>query len=219
MRVVVIACAVLLMLAVGAGALAQAGGAKRGGRFGGDEGLAAVKDLGLSNDQTKKIGAIVKKHRQDVGALLKSNAAQEEKRKKIQPLRSKAAADIAGVLTPAQRQKAKEKGLIERLLSPRPRDHGRLLRVLDQLNLSASQKSKVKAISDGSRAKAKAIGDNKSLTEDQKRAKLMELRKATLEKVKAVLTAQQKDKLEKLFKAHGGPGPGFGQRGAKRPAG
>jgi len=218
MRVVVIACAVLLILAVGVGVLAQAGGGKRGARFGGDEGLATVKDLGLSNDQMKKIGAIVKKFRADVGAVLKSNAAQEEKRKKIEALKSKAAAGIAGVLTPAQRQKAKEKKLIERLLSPRARDHGRFLQVLEQLNLSASQKSKIKAILEDSRAKAKAISDNKSLTEDQKRAKHMELRKQTMEKAQAVLTAEQKAKLEKLRKDRGRPGPGSGPPAAKRAA-
>ncbi len=218
MRPRLVACAVVLMLAVSAGALAQGDAAKRGARFGGDDGLAAMKKLGLSQDQTKKITAIVEKYRTDVATVLRSSATREEKRKKIDALKSKAAAGIGAVLTPAQRTMAKEKGLIDRLLGRRAGGHRGMLAALDQVNLSEAQKGKIKAIFEDSRTKAKAIGDNKSLSDEQKRSKHQELRQQTMEKVNAVLTSEQKAKLEKLLKDRNKPGPGPNRPAAKRAA-
>ncbi len=219
MRALTTACAILMVFALGAGVLAQAPGGRRGAPPRGEPGLAALKDLGLSQEQTKKISAIVRDYRMDVAAAFRSGAAPEETKNKIDALKSKAATAIEAVLTPAQKQNAKEKGLIERLLNPRARDQARLMDVLEELNLSQAQKTKITAILDDSKAKRKAIDDDKALTAEQRRAKHLELRKQTMDNVNAVLTAEQRAKLDKLLKDRGRPGPGPGGPPPASPAG
>jgi Spy/CpxP family protein refolding chaperone len=76
------------------------------------------------------------------------------------------------------------------------RDGGRMMeRMAKELNLSAGQKTKIQAIMKESRERGRKIRENKSLSEDQKRAKMRENREATRKRMDAVLTATQKKKL------------------------
>jgi|GEM_PF-2928280 Spy/CpxP family protein refolding chaperone len=204
-----------LFVLTGIVALAQAPAAGR--RATPDDGRAVFRELGLTQDQIQKIRTIVAKYRQDVAAVIRSGATESEKQKKIASLKSKAAADISNVLTPAQRQKAKEKNLVERLLSRAPSDHLRFMNLLEQLNLTAEQKSKVKAILDDSQRKILEVRSNNSLTTEQKRAKLEAIRQDTMNKIRSLLTADQKKKLDEILKARPGPGPmpGPGPRGPR----
>ena len=216
MRLPVIAIAALMVLAMGAAAFAQGGGHGGGAHMAMNDVNGTAKELGLSKDQISKIGAVVRKYWADARDVFRSSASQDEKKKKIEALKSKAAANIGAVLTPAQRTKAKQKKWIERLLSPHGRDHGRLQAIVSQLNLTADQQTKIKVISEESRKKMQAIRDNSSLSEEQRRAKFLELRNETTGKIKAVLTPAQREKLEQLMKSQGGPGPGAGRPRAKR---
>jgi protein CpxP len=73
---------------------------------------------------------------------------------------------------------------------------GRTAKLLKELNLTADQQAKIKKIQDESRAKFKAIQDDKTLTDDKKKAKFQEAMKGNRTKLEAVLTADQKKKFE-----------------------
>ncbi|MGC8861230.1 MAG: hypothetical protein ACP5R5_00480 [Armatimonadota bacterium] len=221
MKHVAKAAAIALMLAFCVSALGQPPRPGPGGRFGRVADSAIFKDLGLSQTQIAKVEAIVRKYRADARVVFSSKPSPDEARKKIDALKSKAAVDIQSVLTPEQRQKAKKNGSIELLLGFGVGQHGRLMSLLEQLNLSAAQKTKIKAILDDSWAKRQAISDNRSRSIDQKRAKYLELRKQTNDRIMAVLTKDQKARFEKLLKERarpgppGRPGPGPDRRAAK----
>ncbi|MDH7602036.1 MAG: hypothetical protein QHI38_07800 [Armatimonadota bacterium] len=218
-RILIFAAAIALLMAVVAASAFSQTPSPPPGPGPRQAGNAAVfKELGLSQEQSQKIAAIVRKYRQDVGSIVRSSIPDAEKQKKIASLKSKAAAEISNVLTPAQRQKAKEKNLIERLLSRVPGEHARFAALLEQLNLTADQKTKVKAILDDLQAKTASIMSNTSLTRDQKRAKIAEARQQAMDKIKSLLTADQKKKLDELLKSRPGPGPmggGPGPRGGR----
>lgn len=68
------------------------------------------------------------------------------------------------------------------------------------LNLSEEQGQKMKTLNEDGRAKMQAIRDDASLNDEQKRTKLMELRKDQNEKRMAILTPEQKKKWEDKMK-------------------
>jgi Spy/CpxP family protein refolding chaperone len=83
-----------------------------------------------------------------------------------------------------------------------------------ELNLSKEQAEKVDAIHKERMEAMKAIKSDTSLTPEQAKEKIMELKKQTQDKMNAVLTPEQQAKLETLKKNNskgpGGPGGGPG---------
>jgi protein CpxP len=82
-----------------------------------------------------------------------------------------------------------------------------------KLNLTPDQVTQVKAIDDDSRKQMMALRDDTSTTGPDKRAKMMDIRKASQDKIRAVLTDDQKTKYDALLEQmkerrenHGGPG-------------
>ena len=71
---------------------------------------------------------------------------------------------------------------------------------LDELNLSTEQKQKARELKKNDDAAKDAIKNDANMTEDQKKAKLKELRKARQEKLKTMLTPEQKEKLKTISK-------------------
>ncbi|HEY5331619.1 MAG TPA: hypothetical protein VIJ79_17200 [Acidobacteriaceae bacterium] len=90
----------------------------------------------------------------------------------------------------------------------------RLEMMTKELNLSADQQVKVKAILEDGRAKMMAARDPNA-SQDDRRAKMMELRKTESDHIKAVLDDGQKAKFDEMQKREmermrdgGGRGPG-----------
>ena len=69
----------------------------------------------------------------------------------------------------------------------------RLKRMTELLTLTAEQQDKVKAILEKDRAKFDALKD---ATPEERRGKVVELMKAQMEEIGAVLTQEQKDKMK-----------------------
>lgn len=78
----------------------------------------------------------------------------------------------------------------------------------EHLGLSDEQATKITAIVEEGAKEVKALRDNKELSQEDRRAKMMELRKAEMEKIKAVLTPEQAKKAEEMFSRRGPGGPG-----------
>ena len=85
-------------------------------------------------------------------------------------------------------------------MEPRGRDmHSRQLEMLTQkLNLTADQQSKVKDIDEDTGKQMMAVRNDTSLSQDDKRAKMMDIRKSSQEKIRALLTDDQKTKYDAM---------------------
>jgi len=81
---------------------------------------------------------------------------------------------------------------------------GHLGKMLAELNLTDAQKSQIKPILMDHQKAAKAIREDSKLTADEKKTKLKDLGKEAHEKILAILTPEQKDKLKSLH--HKGKG-------------
>lgn len=81
------------------------------------------------------------------------------------------------------------------------------------LGLSDSQVAKIKPAMEASAAKGKALHDDASLSEEQKREKLREIKKAGADAIMAELTPEQKKKFEEHLKQHRKEGPPGGAKG------
>jgi Spy/CpxP family protein refolding chaperone len=79
--------------------------------------------------------------------------------------------------------------------------HDKLQEVVNDLNLSDDQKSKMKDIFTDAKSKREAIMNDTSLTDDQKRTKMKELHIGTMSKVNEVLTPEQRTQLKEKLEA------------------
>lgn len=73
-------------------------------------------------------------------------------------------------------------------------------KMADQLNLTADQKSQMKALHQDMKQQREGIMNDESLTADQKKQKMKELRKSQSEKMNTILTPDQQTKMKELRK-------------------
>ncbi len=91
------------------------------------------------------------------------------------------------------------------------------------LGLSEAQVAKIKPAMEANAAKGKALHDDTSLSEEQKKEKVREIRKAGADAIMAELTPEQKKKFEEHLKQHrkdgppGGAGGGGPKGGGRKP--
>ena len=71
---------------------------------------------------------------------------------------------------------------------------------MTQLNLNADQKTQMKALHQDMKQQRDAIMNDQTLTADQKKQKMKELRKAQSEKMNSILTPDQQAKMKELRK-------------------
>jgi Spy/CpxP family protein refolding chaperone len=79
------------------------------------------------------------------------------------------------------------------------RMQGRQLEMLtEKLNLTADQQTQVKAIDGDTAKQMMTVRDDSSLSPDDRRSKMMDIRKASQDKVRAILTDDQKTNYDAL---------------------
>ena len=76
---------------------------------------------------------------------------------------------------------------------------GQLKRMTQELNLSADQVSQIKAINEDTRKQAMSVRDDSSIAQADKRGKMMDIRKASQGKIRAVLNDDQKTKYDAML--------------------
>ncbi len=74
----------------------------------------------------------------------------------------------------------------------------RLKELAEQLNLTDEQKEKLKPIVQEQAEKLKALREDTTLSQQDKIAKFREIQQAGQEKIKAILTPEQQQKMDKL---------------------
>lgn len=84
------------------------------------------------------------------------------------------------------------------------------------LGLSEAQEKQMKTLAEETRTKSEAIRNNASLSDEQKRTQMMDLRKAQHEKRMAILTPEQKKKWEAQVKERGNRDRNGERRGSER---
>lgn len=91
-------------------------------------------------------------------------------------------------------------------------------RIAEKLGLTADQKARIQSITEGAKSQAKAIQGDSSLSQEQKRARLQELRTSVKSQIEAVLTPEQRAQIAaQKEKAQTQRGQGGGrQRGGRR---
>jgi len=208
----------------GRGRGGQGGRGGKGGFFGGFQGgrgglallsdEAVKKDLGINDDQTKKLEEFQTKMRTEMGTAFQGlrNLSQEERTSKFQDLQKKSAEMTAAaekeILLPKQ---------IERLKQISVQSH--LIRSNTSDALASEELSKDLGITDAQKEALKKAQDE---ADAEMQAGITKLREAARQKVLGVLTAEQQAKLKSLtgetiqFTRGGGPGGrgGTGGRGA-----
>ena len=89
-----------------------------------------------------------------------------------------------------------------------------------KLNLSADQSAKIKAQREALKVKVTAIKNNSSLTEEQKKAQMKEVRQSSQAEMKSILTPEQQKQMQEMRKGHKGKGmkPGKFKKESAKPA-
>jgi Spy/CpxP family protein refolding chaperone len=177
------------------------------------------KEIDLDADQKEKVQALVKEQQEEFAASRESmrDLSQEERMTKMRENMEKTQKKVEGVLLPKQLARVKQISL-QMQLSMMP---GMVLAnpdVVKELGLTEDQQSKVKTINEDAR---KAMSEMFTPGQQPDREKMAQARKDAETKLMDVLTADQKEKLEKMkgekFDTTGlgmGPGgPGGGRRG------
>jgi len=235
-----ICAAILLAVTINTSAFAQGqppggGGGGRGfgrGGFGGQPSLATTPvpylawALNHNDDQKTKIQAVQDKVRTDMRAAFQPDASGQRPdpataQAKMKEVQDQAKTDIEAVLTDTQKKKTesvlKEAGTYNSVGLP--------LGAVPDLKLTADQKTKLAdigaAVAKEQQATMKEMQDARQNQDQQKMQELFtsmqSSRKATQEKVQAILNDEQKAALDKYVKDH--PQPQRGRGGPGGPGG
>jgi protein CpxP len=85
----------------------------------------------------------------------------------------------------------------------------RLERMSQQLNLSADQQQQIKPILENESKQMQALRDDTSLSQDDRRSKMMGIRQASSAQIKPILNADQQKQYDEMMSRQGrGRGPG-----------
>lgn len=104
-------------------------------------------------------------------------------------------------------------GGMRRMMTPEER----LKRMTTDLNLTPVQQKKIKPLLEANSKKAKAIFENKKLSDTQKRDAVMKIRDDYRKQLAKILTKDQMKKMEAMRQRRGGPGGPGGGRGPGNP--
>ena len=90
-----------------------------------------------------------------------------------------------------------------------PTQHAAML--AKRLNLSSDQQSKVEDIFKSEQSQMESLHSDTSLSQQDRRSKMMDIHKASNDQVRALLTADQQKKFDEMQSHHGGWGHQGGQ--------
>jgi Spy/CpxP family protein refolding chaperone len=156
-----------------------------------------TKALNLTPDQVSKIQAIHEDAKTQMQAIVADKSLTADARKaKLTELRESTRSQIMAVLTPDQQAKWKE-------LAAARKTEG-FDRMSKMLGLTPDQRAQIKSIKDTEKADIQAVRDDQTLSADAKLARVKEIRAAARDKFMAVLTPEQRAKLEAAHKRMGG---------------
>jgi len=154
--------------------------------------------LNLSDAQKQQVKDLNTDYKNQLKDLEKNdNITLKDYRAKKASLEQERKSKFEGILTSDQKntiaQAKKERGEKMKMMAQK-----RLENMKTQLNLTDAQVSKIQDLRNTSIDQAKAIRENSSLTEEQKKEQFMSLVKNRKESMKNILTAEQLKKKEEI---------------------
>lgn len=84
----------------------------------------------------------------------------------------------------------------------------RLQRMSQQLNLSGAQQQQIKPILENESKQMQALRDDTSLSQDDRRSKMMAIRQESSSQIKPILNADQQKQYDEMMSRGRGRGPG-----------
>jgi Spy/CpxP family protein refolding chaperone len=156
--------------------------------------------LNLTDEQQAAIRPILVSEAEDIKAVRQdTELTVEQKQAKIQEIREKSREKINAVLTPEQQKKfAEMKG--EAAGRVRDESHNRLTMLAEQLNLTDEQKAAIGPILAAEANDVKAVIQDKSLSKEDRQAKIASIRENSSTEINKVLTPEQQAKWTELRK-------------------
>jgi Spy/CpxP family protein refolding chaperone len=155
-----------------------------------------VQKLNLSEDQKAKFKSLNEDYRKQLQELKKNDdITVKDQKTKMKALRDDHKSRMQSLLTSdqkAQIQKMKEEHKVKREADSKER----MEKMKTRLNLTDDQVAKMKAQRADMSAKFKALHENKSLSDDQRKEQFKELRKQQKESMKSILTDEQMKKMK-----------------------
>ena len=155
-----------------------------------------MQKLNLTEGQKSKFKSQNESFRKQMEELKKNeNITVKEWKSKMEGLRKQHKNNVAGILTgdqKAQLEKMKVEGKVKHEALTKERAE----KMKVHLGLTDEQSAKMESNRKEMGGKMKAIRDNKSLSEEQKREEMKELHKMQKENMKSVLTEDQLKKLK-----------------------
>jgi Spy/CpxP family protein refolding chaperone len=169
---------------------------ERHGRHGARHHKEFFQKLNLSEEQKSKFKALNESyHKQMQDLKKKDDITVKDWKGQKKSLREDLKAKVQGLLTSeqkAQMQKMRQ----ERGEKRKEASEERMQRMKTRLGLSDDQVTKLKAERSGIGEKMKAIRENKSLSDEQKKEQFKQLREKQKESMKTILTDEQMKKLK-----------------------
>lgn len=160
----------------------------------------SLQQLGLSEDQKTKFKALNDDYRKQMETLKKQDdITVKDWKGKMKSLKDEHQAKVQNLLTPEQKAKMEkmktERHSMRKGEGKRQDSKGRMEKMKTSLGLSEDQVASMTKNRTEMSEKMKALRENKSLTDDQRKEQMKELRNKQKESLKGILTEEQMKKL------------------------
>jgi Spy/CpxP family protein refolding chaperone len=174
--------------------------APHGYRAGGPE--RAFQQLNLTADQNSQIQQLMRDQRSQMQALRANTSLTPEQRKQqIHDLRAANHQKVMALLTPEQQTQFQQLQQ-QRRVRGRAFHNGRRMQGLQALNLTEQQKDQIKPIFQSTRQQMQALRNDTSLTPEQRREKLQQIRQSQQAQLNSILTPEQQQQLQQMHRRH-----------------
>ncbi len=178
-----------------------------------------TEKLGLTPQQVPKIRQALADGQTQIFEIKKAEGDRETKRPQIKAIRKATRTTVESYLSNGQKATfatLKKRGHGKKGHGKKGHGKKRFKKMAKKLDLDDAQKVKMKEIFKGKRGEIKALKES-GATKDVIKAKKKELRKASMEEFKTILTPAQLEKLKTFKKNHHGK-KGHGKRKFKKMA-
>jgi len=158
------------------------------------------QQLNLTDDQKASLKSLNEDYRKQMAELKKhEDITVKEWKSRMESIRKEHRSKVDQVFTPEQKTKM-EQLKQDRQKKMKERGKKRMETMKKELNLTADQEAALKQQQEQMKAKLKALREDKSLSEEQKKIEMKKFREQQHQSLKSILTEEQLNKLQQQRK-------------------